>query len=134
MIKFDIVTSSPLWYMAWYGKVCSTLCYTYNLQPSARKHSFLFLGLFQPIKSTYHHFKHPAPPYIVSNASSWYRFKLEVTLSLVSKYQRSPLRRLLIISMIGFNSLSYEKFSAGNKERGGESFVGFAARAEILFL
>ena len=36
--------------------------------------------------------------------------------------------------MTSFNSLSHEKFSAGNKERGGKSFVGFAASAEILFL
>ena len=40
----------------------------------------------------------------------------------------------LLSSMVGLNSLSYEKFSAGNKERGGKSFVGFAASAEILFL
>ena len=37
----------------------------------------------------------------------------------------------LLSSMVGLNSLSYEKFSAGNKEGEGESFVGFAATAEI---
>ena len=37
----------------------------------------------------------------------------------------------LLTSMVGLNSLSYEKFSAGNKEGEGESFVGFAATAEI---
>ena len=109
-----------LWHVVWEGMLTSVV------QPSAGKHSFLFLGLFQLLKRI-----------IILNTTSSTENCIKFILHIKIEARNESIlgfKNLLVISTIGFNSLSYEKFLAGNKERGGESFVGFAASAEILFL
>ena len=61
-VLHDVVWYAMVWYIEWYGITTPRHCGTWHgmvwegilatvVQPLARKHSFLFLGLFQLLKS-----------------------------------------------------------------------------------